>query len=90
MLILTQRKSEIVNLNSLERVFVEPEVASFNPGWIIFARGTSGKSVPLGRYENEVRAKEVLREIFMEYQIPEKPKYEMPDERRGKPWDSTL
>ncbi len=79
MLILTQRKSEIVNLNSMERVFMEPEVACFNAGWNIFARGASGKSLMLGRYENEVRAKEVLREIFMEYRIPGKQEYEMPE-----------
>lgn len=79
MLILTQRKSEIVNLDSVERVFAEPEVACFNAGWNIFAWGASGKSVTLGRYENKVRAQEVLREIFMEYRMHGKPTYEMPD-----------
>lgn len=79
MLIMTQGKTEIVNLDSVERVFAEPEVACFNAGWNIFAWGASGKSVTLGRYENEERAQEVLREIFMRYQIPGKLAYEMPE-----------
>ena len=49
MLILTQRKSEVVNLDSAEAIFGEPETARFNAGWNVFARGASGKSVTLGR-----------------------------------------
>lgn len=79
MLILTQNKSEVVNLDSVEVILVEPETACFNAGWNIFARGASGKNVTLGRYENKKRAQEVLQAIFMEYQIPGRAGYEMPE-----------
>ena len=79
MLILTQRKSEVVNLDSAEAIFGEPETARFNAGWNVFVRGASGKSVTLGRYENEARVQEVLREITEEYRIPGGQTYEMPE-----------
>ena len=79
MLILTQRKSEIVNIDSTEAIFWEPETARFNAGWNIFTRGVSGKSMTLGRYESKARVQEVLWEIMEEYRIPGKRTYEMPE-----------
>ena len=79
MFILTQGKSEIVNIDSTEAIFWEPETACFNAGWNIFARGVSGKSMTLGRYKNKARAQEVLREIMEEYRIPGERTYKMPE-----------
>ena len=79
MLIMTQTKSEVVNLDSMDVIYGEPETACFNAGWKILARGASGKSVTLGRYEDKKRLYEVLREIITEYRIPGKSAYEMPE-----------
>lgn len=81
MLILTQRQSEIVNIDNMETVFVEPEVARFNAGYNIFARGLSGKSVTLGRYKDAARAKEILRDIAEVHEMMmAEVSYEMPSE----------
>lgn len=79
MLILTQNRSEVVNLDSVEEIFWEPETACFNAGWNIFARGVNGKRMTLGRYENKAQVQEVLREIMEEYRIPGERTYEMPE-----------
>ena len=77
MLIVTQTGA-IVNFDRVETVFTEPEAACFNPGWNIFARGVSGKSMTLGCYENETRAREILQEIVGEYICSGQRVYRMP------------
>lgn len=65
MLILTQQQNMFVNLDKMETIFVEKH-GTYDK-YCIFAQGTSGKSVALGQYEEEARAREVLLEIAREY-----------------------
>lgn len=71
MLIVKQNRSEIVNLNCMEEVFVaERDHNLADDGYGVYARGASGKGVTLGEYKDEERAESVLREIVKEYQTP--------------------
>lgn len=81
MLIATQQGNAVVNLDNMEAVFAEPENAHIKIGHsIIFARGATGKSVALGKYLNEARAKEVLQEIVAHITTAPNVVYEMPRE----------
>ena len=76
MLIVTQR-GELVNLGSVERVFLNPEAFECD-GCRVIASGASGSMMTLGWYESTARADDVLTEILEEYASGEKRKYEMP------------
>lgn len=66
MLILSQNKSEIVNLNNVTNMFTY-----FNDK-IIKCMLISGGETHIGEYETEERAKEVLQEIIKHYNLLKK------------------
>lgn len=76
MLILNQWKSEIINLDRTKVISADEIKYEGKNGVGIFA---GIERFPLGRYKDQTRAREVLREIMMEYRIPGKMVYEMPE-----------
>lgn len=87
MIIVSQDKMEIVNLENIETIWISPE---YDEG-IYSIKATADTDTSLGYYKSEERAKEVLQEIIAAYKnegikkidtimIDEKIVFEMPIE----------
>ena len=77
MLIVTQA-GVIVNFDYIETIFADPEAACFNPGWNIFARSASGKTLTLGQYKAKEKTEEIMQEIVKKYADAGRRVYRMP------------
>ena len=86
MIIVSQDKTEIVNFNNIESVWISKEEEG-----IFSIEATADTNASLGEYATEERAKEVLQEIIERYTNwnnlvygqptgEGSPKYEMPKE----------
>lgn len=86
MIIVSQDKTEIVNFNNIESVWISKEEEG-----IFSIEATADTNASLGEYQTEERAKEVLGEIIKTYTCWENfkygiaegigtPKYEIPKE----------
>lgn len=86
MIIVSQDKTEIVNFNNIESVWISKEEEG-----IFSIEATADTNASLGEYQTEERAKEVLEEIVESYTNWNNlvcgqptgectPKYEMPKE----------
>ncbi len=79
MLIVTQ-VGWIVNLDRMERIFIEGECEDPKTRCRIAALGGSRKYVTLGWYGNQEQAEAVMREITHEYICAGRRVYQMPQE----------
>lgn len=70
MIIVSQNKKEIVNIDNVTRIFIE-DFSEDGDGFGIGADTNSAESQywDLGYYETEERAKEVLQEIIKKYEV---------------------
>ncbi len=82
MLIVTQA-SEIVNLDRIERVFVESDCATKNGDYRVVALGGGGQYATLGWYKNQEQAEAAMREIEYEYMCAGRRVYRMLEEQGG-------
>ena len=70
MLIVSQDKEQIINLDNIIRIFIEePDEDDEIKKYCIGADTNSAESMvwELGHYETEERAKEILRQIYIAY-----------------------
>ena len=68
MLVVKQGGDAVVNLDSVELVFIEACDDEPNNGCYVLAMGTSGKRLVLGWNKNETHAKSVLEEILKKHE----------------------
>ena len=67
MIIVSQDKTEIVNFNNIESVWISKEEEG-----IFSIEATADTNASLGKYKTEERAKEVLQEIVERYHVLKK------------------
>ncbi|MCI6189886.1 MAG: hypothetical protein MR691_08095 [Clostridium sp.] len=67
MIVLSQDKNKAINLNNVLAIWIDKDVLDKTESFFTIEVETDGSNIELGRYNQEKRAKEVLKEIINKY-----------------------